>query len=73
MDDSDATPDNSPALEKKESFEFHVQEAEDEVGSFLRTNFVTLSAEKVEQFLSSQPLDPYNPRLSISARFFSGR
>ena len=71
-DDSDATPENSPAIEKKERFEFHIQEEEEE-GSFLQANFVTLSAEKVEQFLSSQPFDPHNPRLSISARFFSGK
>ena len=72
-DDSDTTPENSPATEKGEGFEFHVHEEEDEEGSFLRTNFVTLSAEKMEQFLSSQPVDPCNPRLSISARFFSGK
>lgn len=67
-DDSDtssgsSTPNTSPKEGKKE-FEYEEEK-------FLKTNFESLSAEQVEQFFNSQPLDPHSVRLSISTQFLS--
>ena len=38
---------------------------------FLRTNFESLSMEQADLFFTRPPPDQHDPRLSISARFFS--